>query len=315
MLANDIILKQVIVHISKPSIGRLMLSSTDIDLRDEFSDFLKKQIEKVTESDDIVPVQVKNEDYLKEENFIEKTRCMAEEVFDICCKSVKIPDADLVFLQFHHESITYFAMLKMDYQQFYIHKNEEKENSVIVQNVMTTSCKEAFVYSMNTAKGVLLQKKYEMYDGTKSYYLSEYFLKQKTGLCAKKKFSFLIKVMNMMPEETIQDKLENRLKVWNMYKETGQFDICKISDNLFKNCPVQKKFFDEMMEKKDIAYDKFTIKKEATVRKLEFQTLILESGIELKLPIEAIHQINYQCSSINGVSITLNSEEVPKIKS
>ena len=44
------------------------------------------------------------------------TAKLGKELYDICCDSVKIPDADLVFLTFTSEGTDYFGMLKMDYK-------------------------------------------------------------------------------------------------------------------------------------------------------------------------------------------------------
>ena len=58
MLQDNIILKKVIVHVSQPSIGKYKASEECIDLGTDFTEFLKKQIEKMTESDDAVKIDL-----------------------------------------------------------------------------------------------------------------------------------------------------------------------------------------------------------------------------------------------------------------
>lgn len=54
--------------------------------------------------------------------------------------------------------------------------------------------------------------------------------------------------------------------------------------------PQEKSIFDDLMEKKDLSYESFEIKKEATVKKLEYQTIILDE-IEIKVPISEILKV------------------------
>ena len=58
MLQDNIILKKVIVHVAQPSIGKYNASEECIDLGTDFTEFLKKQIEKMTESDDVVKIDL-----------------------------------------------------------------------------------------------------------------------------------------------------------------------------------------------------------------------------------------------------------------
>lgn len=187
MLQDNIILKKVIVHVAQPSIGKYNASEECIDLGTDFTEFLKKQIEKMTESDDVVKIDLNHAAItINLDNFEKNTAKLGEELYDICCDSVKIPDADLVFLTFTSEGTDYFGMLKMDYKPFYGHQKGSTE--VVTKQVMTNTCKEAFIVNIDTLKGVLQQKKYEMLSGEKIFYLSEMFLKITTGLSPKKKF-------------------------------------------------------------------------------------------------------------------------------
>lgn len=161
MLQDSIILKKVIVHVAQPSIGKYKASEECIDLGTDFTDFLKKQIEKMTESDDAVKIDLKNSTItIDPDDFEKNTAKLGEELYDICCDSVKIPDADLVFLTFNSEGTDYFGLLKMDYKPFYGHQKGGTE--VVTKQVMINTCKEAFIVNSDTLKGVLKQKKYEM---------------------------------------------------------------------------------------------------------------------------------------------------------
>ena len=292
MLQDNIILQKVITHVSQPSIGTYTASEECMDLGTDFTDFLKKQIEKMTESDDAAKIDL-SRSWMKEEfdpdHFEECTAKFGEELYDICCDSVKIPDADLVFLTFTSEGTDYFGMLKMDYKPFYGHQKGSTE--VVTKQVMTNTCKEAFIVNIDTLKGVLQQKKYEMLSGEKIFYLSEMFLNITTGLSPKKSFgSKMQAILKATKEKKLEDQLNIRLQLWNMYQDDGKFSIPTVSDQIFGDDTSEKTIFDDLMEKKDLSYESFEIKKEATVKKLEYQTIILDE-IEIKVPISEILKV------------------------
>lgn len=290
MLQDNIILKKVIVHVSQPSIGKYKASEECIDLGTDFTEFLKKQIEKMTESDDAVKIDLNHAAItINLDNFEKNTAKLGEELYDICCDSVKIPDADLVFLTFTSEGTDYFGMLKMDYKPFYGHQKGSTE--VVTKQVMTNTCKEAFIVNIDTLKGVLQQKKYEMLSGEKIFYLSEMFLKITTGLSPKKSFGYMMQaILKATKEKKLEDQLNIRLQLWNMYQDDGKFGIPTVSDQIFRDDTSGKTIFDDLMEKKDLSYESFEIKKEATVKKLEYQTIILDE-IEIKVPISEILKV------------------------
>lgn len=54
--------------------------------------------------------------------------------------------------------------------------------------------------------------------------------------------------------------------------------------------PQEKQFLMILWRKKDLSYESFEIKKETTVKKLEYQTIILDE-IEIKVPISEILKV------------------------
>ncbi len=177
-----------------------------------------------------------------DESFIEATRVLGENLFDIMCDSVTIPAADLLCVTFQVQSVIHIALLKMNYKVTYVHREEEdaEANDIVKQRVMPTdSAKltEAVIIDLTEYKVRLVEKKYEMLNGDKINYLSERFLQ------------------------------------------------C-YADKLFGNHQGKKQEFDEKIERYDMQYDTFTVAKENTVKKLEYQMLETDTGIEIKIPME-----------------------------
>ena len=70
------------------------------------------------------------------------------------------------------------------------------------------------------------------------------------------------------------------------FTENQAFKVNEIGDKLFGNHQGKKQEFDEKIERYDMQYDTFTVAKENTVKKLEYQMLETDTGIEIKIPME-----------------------------
>ena len=77
---------------------------------------------------------------------------------------------------------------------------------------------------------------------------------------------------------------ENRLRILECLHQA--FKVNEIGDKLFGNHQGKKQEFDEKIERYDMQYDTFTVAKENTVKKLEYQMLETDTGIEIKIPME-----------------------------
>ena len=109
-----------------------VLSDVVLDCGSDFSDFLKGHIFKVDSSDEIRSCTFQEESsvfHLAEEwnpeKFIEITQKIAGELYTIMNQNIDIPAADLLAVEYRVEKHRYLALLKMNYKETYIHKEEE----------------------------------------------------------------------------------------------------------------------------------------------------------------------------------------------
>ena len=78
-------------------------------------------------------------------------------------------------------------------------------------------------------------------------------------------------------------------------RETGKVIVrgeCieSIGSELFGSSPDKKAAFDEKMENYDMQYDKIKIENESTVKKLEKQVIVTDSGIEISIPMDVYNR-------------------------
>ena len=148
---DDIIIRKGILHILDSHTGYLGLSSQLLDMGPDLMEFVRGHIFKIMESDDAKRCQfdgsvspilslLESMDETDDESFIEATRILGENLFDIMCDSVTIPAGDLLCVTFQVQSVVHLALLKMNYKVTYVHQEEEdvQANDIVKQRVMPT---------------------------------------------------------------------------------------------------------------------------------------------------------------------------------
>lgn len=302
---DDIIIRKGIIHILDSHNGYLGLSNDLLDMGPDLMEFIRGHIFKILDSDDTkkcqfdgslspIPALLEDMQEKEDDSFIAVSRVLAESLFDIMCDSVTIPAADLIVVSFQLHSVVYLALLKMNYKDTYIHKEEENEvNDIVKQRIMPmggAKLTEAVIVDLLEYKVQLMEKKFEMLTGDKINYISERFLKCHADLAPKKKFQILNKTItainNRYNGTGLKDRIDIKSKLREEFAEKNEFRVNEIGDRIFGDSPEKKQEFDDRMERYDMQYDKFTVGKENTVKGLEYITIETDAGIEIKIPIE-----------------------------
>lgn len=305
MEKDDIIIRKGIVHILDYEKGYLGLSGSMLEPGEDLNDFIRGHIYKLLSSDDMKKCRFNEEnspifsmletfDESVEEDFISVSSKIAELIFEVMCDSGEIPSADLVMASFQIESTVHLALLKMNYKTNFIHRQaEDQTNDIIKQRIILPSessrLSEAVIINLKTMEVRLAEKKYEVL-GEKINYLSEKVLYCHADLPAKKKLNILTKAIqdinNKYDDRDIQSKMEAKSILQQEFVENQEFNVNDIGDKIFGNHTAMKQDFDEVLERYDMQYDTFTVANESTVKKLEKQVLITDTGIEIKIPME-----------------------------
>lgn len=302
---DDIIIRKGIIHILDSHNGYLGLSNDLLDMGPDLMEFVRGHIFKILDSDDTkkckfdgslspIPALLEDMQEKEDDSFIKASRLLAESLFDIMCDSVTIPAADLVVVSFQLHSVVHLALLKMNYKETYIHKEAENEvNDIVKQRIMPmggAKLTEAVIVDLLEYNVQLVEKKFEMMTGDKINYISECFLKCHADMAPKKKFKILNKVItdinNRYENEPLRNRMNAKSKLREEFAEKNEFRVNEIGDRIFGDDAEKKQIFDDRMERYDLAYDKFTVGKENTVKGLEYVIVETDSGIEIKIPME-----------------------------
>lgn len=182
-------------------------------------------------------------------------------------------------------------------------EKESEDNTVINTEIIkthsllpsaTSRIPEAVIINLSDYHIKLLEKRYEI-NGEKAYYLSENFLVCRTSIPPKKKLNILTRVINNISNKydgaDLKTKMDTKSALQKEYVDRKSFDVEEIGNKLFGKSPEKKSEFDEKMEQYDLQYDNFTVTNENTVKKLEKQVMVTDSGIEISIPMETYNKL------------------------
>ena len=309
---DDIIIRKAILHILDTSHGNCILSHTLLNPGPDLHDFIRNHIYKIISSDDTKNCSFNEEtspiysileswEESEDTSFIETSQAIANKLYIAMGEGLDIPPADLLFVTFQAEGVIYLALLKMNYRESYTHEismTPSPESKIIKSDALLPSSSsripEAVIINLSDFHIQLLEKRYEV-NGEKIYYLSERFLICHTSIPPKKKLNILTKVINNISNKydgaDLKTKMDTKSALQKEYRDHQSFDIEEIGQKLFGKSPEKKSEFDEKMEQYDLQFDHFTVANENTVKKLEKQIMVTDSGIEISIPMETYNKL------------------------
>ena len=323
---DDIVIRKAILHILDTNRGECILSNTLLDPGPDLHDFIRNHIYKIVSSEDTKNCEFNPEaspiysiletwDESDEASFIETSQAIANKLYIAMGEGLDIPAADLLFVTFQAEGTIYLALLKMNYKESYTHEitasdsedtnlNSNDSNIPVINTGIvksrallpsaTSRIPEAVIINLSDYHIKLLEKRYEI-NGEKAYYLSENFLICHTNIPPKKKLNILTRVINNISNKydgaDLKTKMDTKSALQKEYVDRKSFDVEEIGNKLFGKSPEKKSEFDEKMEQYDLQYDNFTVTNENTVKKLEKQVMVTDSGIEISIPMETYNKL------------------------
>ena len=101
----------------------------------------------------------------------------------------------------------------------------------------------------------------------------------------------LLPISNKYDGADLKTKMDTKSALQKEYVDRKSFDVEEIGNKLFGKSPEKKSEFDEKMEQYDLQYDNFTVTNENTVKKLEKQVMVTDSGIEISIPMETYNKL------------------------
>lgn len=305
---EDIRIEHSIIHILDSSVGVPVLSDAELEHGSDFGDFLRAHILRIAGSDDSKSCSFDKEESTiyplltdwKEERFAEVSGQIAGELYAIMNSNIDIPSADLLVVQYSVEQHPYLALLKMNYKTSYTHRTNSdpwgNHNDVIKYKAILPGEKqkltEAALISLEDYSIRLIEKKYEV-NGVKTNYFSSLFLKCKGSMSPKTKLAIVNRTVADVQKkyygesEQFEAQMEAKSIINQELAEKGSLDVPEVIGRIFKGNTEMEEEVREKLDKWKITDVPVAPQNPGTTRKFEKQHLMTDTGIEIKIPMEA----------------------------
>lgn len=252
ILSDDIIFRKAVIHLLNVELGKFAPAQDLFMMQPDVIELVRKQVCYLLNSDELKaadwntkePVFQKLEQMNEKDDksFIQTSAYLADRLFDIMCDSVEIPSADLLCLSFQTNQEIYYALIKLNYQNSFMHELMKYDNEEIISNIrhkkilpLGKRISEGIIFNLSLQKVMLKEKKYEMLNGDKIYYLTERFLRSIAQTEAKRKYQILsrtIKTINKNIQKTVwSTRWIQRVNCARSLKKTRNFQLIKLEMN------------------------------------------------------------------------------------
>lgn len=184
ILSDDIIFRKAVIHLLNVELGKFAPAQDLFMMQPDVIELVRKQVCYLLNSDELKaadwntkePVFQKLEQMNEKDDksFIQTSAYLADRLFDIMCDSVEIPSADLLCLSFQTNQEIYYALIKLNYQNSFMHELMKYDNEEIIGNIrhkkilpLGKRISEGIIFNLSLQKVMLKEKKYEMLNGDK----------------------------------------------------------------------------------------------------------------------------------------------------
>ena len=312
MQQDDIIIRRAIVHIMDGALGYPVYSEEELSLSPDINDFFRGHIYKLLAGDDLKKCYFSEDEpsqvyelvkAFKEENLIEVSKKLADDLYQIMNANLAIPSGDFAVVTFQTQGIQYLALLKMNYKESFVHMTQSQENGNVNQIIcyqstlpaVSAKLSEAVLINLSDFSVQIVEKKYEI-NGAKMNYLSEIYLKCKASMSSKTKLAIVTKAVEQVNKKHYAEEPVKQMEAKSIIKkeieDTGAINVEKISEKIYGNAPEIKEEFDAKMEKYHMEKSEVKPQSEATTKKFEKQYLKTDTGIEINIPMEQYQDAN-----------------------
>lgn len=223
--SDDIIFRRAVIQLLDVENGNFEAARELLFLKNDIMELLRKQLVYIMQADEVKQAKWNNDskvmnriEQMNENNveaFIRTSAEIAEELYDIMCDSADIPSADLLCLSFQIAGSLYYGLIKLNFSAGFMHEIWKENGQGQIKDIrhqrtlpLGKKPNEVMIFNLSEHKILLREKKYEMLNGDKIFYLSERFLKCFTDIDVKRKYQILSRVVNDINKKYPEDGLQ-----------------------------------------------------------------------------------------------------------
>ena len=319
---------KAVLHILDRTTAYPILSDNEMELDDSINEFIETHIEKIIFGDDFKICKFNEEESgifkkasnYEEKDFIEFSKIFARDIYENIKKYDDISSCDLLCASYLEQDTKFFAVLKLNYKESYVHyvekNNNFTKNNLIVHKAILPNkgqkVDEAIIINMNSFEIKLLEKKVKV-DNSKEFYLSSKVLNCYSRISQKSKMNILKNTIENVSDKYFDDDLEKRAtfksSVNRSIEETGGVNVRNIVNEVFENQEIRTEV-EKKISKYGIMEDEIVLQNERNTKKFEKHKIKTDTGIEIQVPInlfESKDDVEFINNSDGTISIVLKN--------
>ena len=314
---------KAIVHVLDSAAGAPVFSDELLQLGGEEQDYLAAHLQKAWSNDSQKRCAFQPESAFvalltQSQDFTQCSKQIAQMFFDQMRQYPAIPSADLFVVFCSVDGREHAAVLKMNYKTAYVHHYQQVEgrhcNALLKQRTILppagAKCDESVFVDMATGEVRLVEKKYEL-DGAKDLYLSTRVLQSTQAQPERVKLQTVQQAARQAVKENYQQDQSPESEVAALLCEEtaaagGQLDVQRVKQRLEQQFPLAVQDFTQELEQSGLSLAEQVQVPPARIKRMEYQTVKTESGIELRIPVSLLAAKNEYVEFINDADGTIS---------
>jgi hypothetical protein len=323
-----LIINKAILHVVDGAAKQVLISDEELDFESETCyEFITRHVKRLLSSPQCATatflagsrVYADISAFINREiDFKTLSAQLTERLAGIAFENPDIPSSDILFVKFTNNDAGYLAIIKLNYNEFFMRKNEisdsgKIDNQIIkFQNALPLNAakvEEACIIPLEPAP-IRLIEKYHAINGEPENYFSKYFLEAETSISRAEAAEIIGEINNYINNKYNDDKIDKLAEISNaLIEETENGEGLARLENVAAILEGEAK--EEYIEK---------IKEAGLVRDIDLgekyakkqfgsQKFVSENGIELKFPSDIVSDdsIEFKYFDDGSVTIILNN--------
>lgn len=291
-----------ILHILDSTASVPVLSREKLDLTHEkVYEYIERHIGRLLEDQSVKAGEFSEASTVKElvtkidDDFIEGSIQIAENMYKLMLKYPEIPSGDLLIASLNIDEENYLAIIKFNYREGYTHYvdygDNGTKNKIVVNRVMFPSEGqrniEGALINLEDLSLKVFEKEYSI-EGGKILYFSDIFLRCTTDLSIKESIKIIDKVAKDFAKEYYNDDFEKVSQIKEAIYENldeGTIEVEEVAAAIFSTNPEIKKEYIETVMNAGVGQT-VDLEGKRPEKRLGIHKFKTDSGIKLDIPID-----------------------------
>jgi hypothetical protein len=303
---KDILLEKAILHVVDANGDEPILTVQTLKITEDVEEFVRKHVVKSLGddetqtcrflSDTVAVAQSVRKVLFEGEGFLEESQALTERMFSIIQKT-DIPSGDMLYVQYVADEQRCFGILKLDYQQSYMHNITFEEDNLCINLIsqdvglpgVGQRLKKCAFFTKapeDQIEMIVLDKKQKIEDGKEDYFVDKYLeaviVTDDTERTRKFKATVEKWTQKNLAEQ-IQVANEVRERINDTLMEDPVIAVDQIADEMFAEVPEIKESFKEAVA--DAGYrsgSEFSVDKTWVEKKMKSKQIKTDTGVVIR---------------------------------